>query len=78
MTTIEDNYFVLAPLISVLMVGAGLLIKRYLNKARLSDARQLGAFWVKFIANALIGFGVFCFLLFGISVYFYLRSKGYI
>jgi hypothetical protein len=30
-----------------------------LNKAGLNDARQLGAFWVKFIANALIGFGVF-------------------
>jgi hypothetical protein len=78
MKTIENNYFVLAPLISVLMFCAGLLIKRYLNKAGLNNARQLGAFWVKFIANALVGFGVFCFLVFGISVYFYLRSKGYI
>lgn len=78
MTTIEDNYFALAPLISVLMVGAGLFIKWYLNEAALSDARKLGAFWLKFFANALIVCGIFCFLLFGLSVYFYLQSKGYI
>jgi hypothetical protein len=61
MKFIEDHYFTLSPLISALMVGAGFLIKLYLNKAGLNDGKRLGIFWIKFVSNALIVIGVFFF-----------------
>ena len=80
MANIADHYFIIFPLLSVLMIGAGVLIKRYLKKTGLSDLRKVlgvGVFWVKFLGNALIVIGIFCLITVGVAFYFYLEYEGY-
>jgi hypothetical protein len=77
----EDHYFIIFPLISVLMIGVGVAIKIYLKKTVLSDLRRVlgvGVFWIKFVANALIVIGSFCLLTVCVAFYFYLEYEGYI
>jgi hypothetical protein len=78
---INEHYFVIFPLISMLMIGGGVLIKNYLKKTGLNDLRRVlgvGVFWIKFLANALIVIGFFCLITVGVAFYFYLEYEGYI
>lgn len=81
MKSIEDHYFFIFPLISLLIIGVGVVIKIYLKKTGLIYLRRVlgvGVFWIKFVANALIVIGIFCLLTVGVAFYFYLEYEGYI
>lgn len=83
MKVIESNYFIIFPLISIPMIGVGLILKRYLKKIRSNAQREIlvvgtGIFFITFLANALIVIGVFCLLTACVTFFFYLEYEGYI
>ena len=83
MEVIATNYLALFPLISILLVGSGIFLKRYLSKVGPKETKEIlvvgtGVFVIRFLANALIVIGFFFFLTACAAFYFYLEYEGLI